>query len=222
MASGLIYVTSLELFKSEISVTRMFCNVTETDIAVIYNIQIRHKAIALSNMTWVTVAEVETGEKPALEIDNDKYLFVSGFLDADIPGNSYLSVDIDTEKLSARDDDGVYRCEMTYKSLATDSATSVARNLKFAVHDRIISSNEQSDTQQCTESENNDAAVIVGVILGITNLCSIVYIIYITITTRKTKSEKALSSFQASDENEQLKTFGDSTKGKPRTFEKHI
>jgi hypothetical protein len=39
----------------------MFCNVTETDIAVIYNIQIRHKAIALSNMTWVTLAEVETG-----------------------------------------------------------------------------------------------------------------------------------------------------------------
>jgi hypothetical protein len=63
---------------------------------------------------------------------------VSGFLDADIPGNSYLSVDIDTEKLTARDDDGVYRCEMTYKSLVTDSATSVARNLKFAVHGKFI------------------------------------------------------------------------------------
>jgi hypothetical protein len=96
----------------------MLCNVTEKDIVVIYNIQIRHKANAVSNMTWVTLAEVETDGKPALEIDNDKYLFVSSFLDADILRNSYLSVDIDTEKLTARDN-GVYRCEMTYVWLLT-------------------------------------------------------------------------------------------------------
>ncbi|XP_053408931.1 uncharacterized protein LOC128559902 isoform X4 [Mercenaria mercenaria] len=115
---------------------RMTCNITEIDASVIYNIQIRRETDPGSNYTWETIAEIEAGsmEIPFLDKDivNDKDFVAGGVIDKDTPINTYLTLDMNKEKLTysdARD----YRCELTYKSNITGSVASVKRNASLSI-----------------------------------------------------------------------------------------
>ncbi|XP_053408920.1 uncharacterized protein LOC128546083 isoform X2 [Mercenaria mercenaria] len=115
---------------------KMACNVTENDVSVIYNIQIRRATGPGSNHTWETLAEIEAGltEVPVLDKDivNDKGFVPRGLLDKETPINTYLTLDMNIEKLTYSDA-GDYRCELTYKSNITGSVASVKRNASLSV-----------------------------------------------------------------------------------------
>ncbi|XP_053408930.1 uncharacterized protein LOC128559902 isoform X3 [Mercenaria mercenaria] len=149
---------------------RMTCNITEIDASVIYNIQIRRETDPGSNYTWETIAEIEAGsmEIPFLDKDivNDKDFVAGGVIDKDTPINTYLTLDMNKEKLTysdARD----YRCELTYKSNITGSVASVKRNASLSI--------VGDDTTDKTQS-------------GITNIVAIVYGSYMTVEMRKAKT----------------------------------
>ena len=137
-----ISVASLKLTVSEISVIRMFCDVTENDIETIYHIQIRRQE---SNRSWEALAEIETNKKPILKSESDKYLFASGFLDKETPNNSFLCLGITSDRLTATDD-GKYRCELTYKSKITDSATSVNEEQFVSMSGKFIETYFDTDS----------------------------------------------------------------------------
>ncbi|XP_053408929.1 uncharacterized protein LOC128559902 isoform X2 [Mercenaria mercenaria] len=160
---------------------RMTCNITEIDASVIYNIQIRRETDPGSNYTWETIAEIEAGsmEIPFLDKDivNDKDFVAGGVIDKDTPINTYLTLDMNKEKLTysdARD----YRCELTYKSNITGSVASVKRNASLSI----------VDTMENPEYVSKTTLITVGVILGITNIVAIVYGSYMTVEMRKAKT----------------------------------
>ncbi|XP_053408919.1 uncharacterized protein LOC128546083 isoform X1 [Mercenaria mercenaria] len=150
---------------------KMACNVTENDVSVIYNIQIRRATGPGSNHTWETLAEIEAGltEVPVLDKDivNDKGFVPRGLLDKETPINTYLTLDMNIEKLTYSDA-GDYRCELTYKSNITGSVASVKRNASLSV----------VDTRERSEYVSKTTLVIVTVILLVTNIGTIVYARY--------------------------------------------
>ncbi|XP_053391191.1 uncharacterized protein LOC128554011 [Mercenaria mercenaria] len=170
---------------------RMTCDVTEIDAAVIYNIQIRRETDPGSNYTWETLAEIEAGltEIPVLDKDivNDKDFVVGGVIDKDTPINTYLTLDMNKEKLNYSDA-GDYRCELTYKSNITGSVASVKRNASLSIVGDDNTDKTQSDAKESSEDVCKTTLIIVAAILGITNIVTIVYASYMTVEMRKAKA----------------------------------
>ncbi|XP_053408940.1 uncharacterized protein LOC123561729 [Mercenaria mercenaria] len=169
----------------------MTCDVTEIDAAVIYNIQIRRETDPGSNYTWETLAEIEAGlkEVPVLDKDivNDKGFVAGGVFDKGTPINTYLTLDMNIEKLTysdARD----YRCELTYKSNITGSVASVQRNASLSIVGDDDHDKTQLDTSESSECDSKTALVIVSVLLGVTNIVTIVYASYMTMEMRKARA----------------------------------
>ncbi|XP_053408924.1 uncharacterized protein LOC123544773 isoform X3 [Mercenaria mercenaria] len=171
-AEGLSFTLSASRVKVGTTGTlKMACNVTELDASLIYNIQIRRETDPGSKYTWETIAEIEAGvtEVPVLDRDivNDKGFVLRGVIDKDTPINTYLTLDMNKDKLTysdARD----YRCELTYKSNITGSVAYVIRNASLSIvsdddHDKM-----QPDTRGSLAYDYKTKLVIVTVSLGVT------------------------------------------------------
>ncbi|XP_053408927.1 uncharacterized protein LOC123560758 [Mercenaria mercenaria] len=198
--AGLAFTLSASRIKLGTTGTlKMTCDVTEIDAAVIYNIQIRRETDQGANFTWETLAEIEAGltEVPVLDKDivNDKDFVPGGVFDKATPINTYLTLDMNKEKLTYSDDRD-YRCELTYKSNITGSVASVKRNASLSIVDDdddleiSISDDDddlekaRSDTRETTECVYKTIFIIVSAILGVT----IVYAGYMTVVMRKAKA----------------------------------
>ncbi|XP_053408923.1 uncharacterized protein LOC123544773 isoform X2 [Mercenaria mercenaria] len=172
LSEGLSFTLSASRVKVGTTGTlKMACNVTELDASLIYNIQIRRETDPGSKYTWETIAEIEAGvtEVPVLDRDivNDKGFVLRGVIDKDTPINTYLTLDMNKDKLTysdARD----YRCELTYKSNITGSVAYVIRNASLSIvsdddHDKM-----QPDTRGSLAYDYKTKLVIVTVSLGVT------------------------------------------------------
>ncbi|XP_053397680.1 uncharacterized protein LOC123560775 [Mercenaria mercenaria] len=155
----------------------MICQVTETDVKVFYNIQIRRE----TNSGWQTIALIEAGTKvPELDkgFFNDKEFVVGGNLDAEKPFNTHLTLEMNIEKITY-DDARVYGCELAYKSRISDSSRSSYRCATLMIDD---------NTQQNSRSDNGNSALTVGAILGVTNILTAVYAAYLTVVIIRSRT----------------------------------
>ncbi|XP_045186254.2 uncharacterized protein LOC123544252 isoform X2 [Mercenaria mercenaria] len=148
------------------------CQVTETDVEFLYSIQIRRE----TNSGWQTIANIEADGVPALHKDicNDRDFVVGGILDKENPLNTYLTLQMNTEKMTYHDA-RVYRCEMTYKSNISGSDFSETRNATLIIVDTLQDS-------ECVRQTNS---VIVSVILGVAIILITIYASYITVIMRR-------------------------------------
>ncbi|XP_053389893.1 uncharacterized protein LOC128552853 [Mercenaria mercenaria] len=142
LAEGLSFILSASRVNLGTTGTlKMVCDVTEKDASVIYSIQIRRETDPGSKYRWQTLAEIETSvtEVPVLDKDivNDKDFVVGGVIDNDTPINTYLTLDMNKEKLTCSDARD-YRCELTYKSNITGSVASVKRNASLSVVGKFV------------------------------------------------------------------------------------
>ncbi|XP_045210253.2 uncharacterized protein LOC123561736 isoform X2 [Mercenaria mercenaria] len=209
LISGITFGLSFTLSASRIKLgttgtLTMTCDVTEVDASVIYNIQIRRETDPGSNYTWETIAEIEAGltEIPVLDKDivNDKGFVPGGVLNKDRPIYTYLTLDMNTEKLTfsdARD----YRCELTYKSNITGSVASVKRNASLSILGDDCNDKTLSDTKESSESVSKTTFVIVCACLGLSIIVTIVAIVYACYLTTKMKKPKEVKSNEVEVEN---------------------
>ncbi|XP_060552610.1 mucin-3B-like [Ruditapes philippinarum] len=124
----------------------MTCDVSETDVNNIYLISIRKlRSATLSGSEqndWQTLIIMEAGinETPSLSSDiaavaATKDYVAGGLWDSTTPANTFLTLDMNIEKLVC-DDARTYRCELSYKSSTTSSVTSANRNSTFSAYVR--------------------------------------------------------------------------------------
>ncbi|XP_053389234.1 uncharacterized protein LOC128552229 [Mercenaria mercenaria] len=188
-ATLLIEVPGLDFTLSKTRVTvgttgklLLTCLVTETDIELIYSIQILRK----TNSGWQTIANIEADGMPALykDICNDRDFVVGGILDKDNPLNTYLTLEMNMEKMTY-DDARVYRCEMTYKSNISGSAFSETRNATLIIVQADNKTEERADTLQYSECVSKTTSMIVGVIWGVAIILTTTYASYITVIMRR-------------------------------------
>ncbi|XP_053408926.1 uncharacterized protein LOC123561731 isoform X2 [Mercenaria mercenaria] len=110
----------------------MTCQITDKDVLVLYNIQIRREKIS----GWQTIAHIasEASEVPVLdkEIVDDKGFIVGGILDKENPLNTHITLEMNIENMTY-DDARVYRCEMTYKSNVSGSIFSIEKNATLII-----------------------------------------------------------------------------------------
>ncbi|XP_053408917.1 uncharacterized protein LOC123561754 [Mercenaria mercenaria] len=195
LATGTTLVSSLNFTLSKARVIAgttgklsMTCQVTEYDVELFYNLQIRRE----TNTGWQTIAHAEavgTGV-PALHKDivNDKDFFVCGILDKDNPLNSNLTVEMNIEKMTY-DDARVYTCEMTYKS--NDSGTTVFENINatLLIEEADNKTEGQADNKpQSFKCDNGSSSATIGAVLGVTNILTVVYAAYLTVVIRRSRT----------------------------------
>ncbi|XP_060575844.1 uncharacterized protein LOC132733257 [Ruditapes philippinarum] len=102
----------------------MICNITETDIKTLHNIEIGQVSSTTNAekdpIQWKTLAEMELGQtesptlSPGINASAKNYV-AGGSWDLTTPANTYLTLSMSIEKLVC-DDARAYRCSLLYES----------------------------------------------------------------------------------------------------------
>ena len=123
----------------------MTCGITEADVDSVYLLQLRRlKSTTLSGSDtndWTTLALIEPvkSSSPTLHPDvtaSTKDYVAGGSYDSNNPGNTVLTLSMNIQKLVC-DDARYYRCELSYKSSITESATDVNKNGSFTAYGKF-------------------------------------------------------------------------------------
>jgi hypothetical protein len=125
----------------------MRCDVTETDVDIIYLIQIRRlRSTTLSGSEpndWLILALMKLGRNKSPTLTDDiapvagsKDYVAGGSWDFTTPANTYLTLSMNIEKLVC-DDARYYRCDLIYKSTISGTSAGVNRNTTFSAYGKF-------------------------------------------------------------------------------------